>query len=118
MKMALKVLFTFNCQLQHQLPNCLHNLHTHSKFFLSLIDYKYNIDSHCVIEEMSKKEHDNIIGIRSNVIVNNNKLNNLCNSLYKKNNIESLLKYDGPINRLNIEEANNSIKELLNNFDY
>jgi len=82
----------------------------------TLIDYKYNIDSHCVIEEMSKKEHDNIIGIRSNVIVNNNKLNNLCNSLYKKNNIESLLKYDGPINRLNIEEANNSIKELLNNY--
>lgn len=63
-----------------------------------LINYKINVDTSINIKEMNLEEHNTVVGERSNVILNNNKLLNYC----EKNKI--------PL--LNVED---SIKEIINN---
>ena len=56
-----------------------------------LLYYKYSIDSNCNIEEMTKSEHNNFIGERSNIIVNNDKLNDFCEIESISSSIDKLI---------------------------
>lgn len=82
----------------------------------TLINYKHNIDSNCNIKHMCKQEHDNIIGLRSNVIVNNNKLNKLCDINNSYDTINTILSYDKLNSKIKISDVNEEIKNVLENY--
>ena len=80
-----------------------------------LIKYKSSVDSDSKILEMSKKEHDTTVGERSNVIVNNSKLNNYFKISHKQNTMDSLLNYAYSNSKeLKIESVDIAINNIIN----
>ena len=82
-----------------------------------LLKYKYSIDSNCTIEEMTNEEHNSIIGKRSNITVNNEKLNKFCDLYNTKNKINNITKFINKDDSITIENVNTCIDTIINNLN-